>query len=400
MSLYTVLTRAAFPLLKRKLERRFGPDYIRQRLYPEPGMSGSYDFLVHAASVGEQMVIRPVVQALVEQGKSVLLTAATDTGLERAVSHFGSTEQVTTGYLPFDMKQPMERFLEAVSFRTLVLVETEIWPLLIQQAKGSGARIVLVNGRLSDGAFRNYCRVGRLMASAFRSIDDCLVRYETDGDRFHKLGVGRDRIRITGNLKLVPMAAPAPVDVVADAPIVILGSTREGEEAIILDGLKEMLLNSRIYGVFAPRHPERSAEVAVLLENAGLKPVTSSGKQTFDLKPGEAILINETGRLRAFYGISHLCFVGGSLVETGGQNFVEPMALKKPVVTGPHLENFQDIHPLFADCMWMVQDGASLCSLVDRFLADQAPFENMARRAVERLSEQNRALERTMEVLI
>ncbi len=400
MSIYTLLTRAAFPFLKRKLVRRFGPEYIQQRLYPASHMAGSYDFLVHAASVGEQMVIRPVVQALIEQGKSVLLTAATDTGLERAVSHFGSMELVTTGYLPFDMKQPVNRFFEAVSFQTLVLVETEIWPLLIEQAKDGGARIVLVNGRLSDGAYRNYCRAGKLMASAFRAIDACLVRYEIDGDRFRRLGVKPDGIRITGNLKLVPVEAPEPIQIVADAPIVVFGSTREGEEAIILDGVEDMLVDNRICGVFAPRHPERATEVAAILEKAGLTVVTSGGRQVFDLEAGEIVLINETGRLRSFYAASDLCFVGGSLVDTGGQNFVEPVALKKPVVTGPHLDNFQDIYPLFADGMWQVQDGAGLRSLLDRFVTDKVPFEEKAERASASLSEQNRALERTMEVLI
>ena len=327
MKLYKLVTGALFPLVRSRLTRKYGPRYVQERLRIDPKMAGQYEFLVHAASVGEQQVIRPVVEVLAGAGRSILLTAATDTGLASARSHFGQFHNVVTGYLPFDREEPMSRLFSQVQFNSLVLVETEIWPLLIRKSKDAGARIVVVNGRLSDGAYRNYRRFRWLFRQYFAQLDTCMVRYEEDARRFEAVGVPRDRIQVAGNLKLVKMPVPEPVTVDTPMAVVVFGSTRDGEEEMILAAVGTLCREGRMMAVIAPRHPERSGMVAQLVEEAGLTVQLSSGLTRFRADIGVVIVANETGRLRSFYARADLCFGGGSLVNRGGQNFVEPLRL-------------------------------------------------------------------------
>lgn len=398
--LYNTVTFLTMPLIKYRLRERFGKSYVQQRLDGGRGPTGTYDVMIHAASVGEQQLVRPILDALSKADKRVLLTAATDTGLARAMQAAEMLSGVDAGYLPLDRPAPMKRFFHRVQARKLVLVETEIWPNLMAHAGQQGCEIILINGRLSDGSFRNYRRFRFALIDAFRSIDRCLVRSPEDGTRFHELGVPAERVRVTGNLKLCQRPEATPVDLKTDRPVVVFGSTREEEEALILEVAGDLFANGGLSAVFAPRHPERCETVQSEMEQAGLRVITSRDREAFRLASGEAVLVNETGRLLSFYRVADLCFVGGSLVPKGGQNFVEPMYFGKPVVTGVHLDNFRDLLPHFDGAMTVVETVRELRFVLERFGEYPEAFRKMGERGRERLKEDQDALEKTMEVLL
>ncbi|MCK5880084.1 MAG: hypothetical protein KAH24_09890, partial [Holophagae bacterium] len=299
--LYSVLSTFTFPFLKKRLRKRFGDDYIRDRMWRLPLAKGRFDYLIHAASVGEQSVVAGVVAALSDRGFRILLTAATDTGLALADKHHGGRKNVTTCYLPFDLCGPVKRFFSAVQADKLVLVETELWPRLILSAKEAGADVFLINGRISDGAFENYRRFSYFLKDTLTAIDSCLVRYELDGERFQVLGVAPERVRVCGNLKLSSWPDISPAEIDSDSPVMVFGSTREGEEEMILSEMTDAMKKGRPIPVFAPRHVERADEVEKLLTDAGLDVVRSRGREKFDLSRGQALLVDETGRLLSFY---------------------------------------------------------------------------------------------------
>lgn len=397
--LYNVLSTLTFPFLKQKLRKRFGDAYIRDRMWKMPLAEGKFDYLVHAASVGEQNVVSAVIAELDRKGFSVLLTAATDTGLELAKKHHKNRKNITVCYLPFDLSGPVKRFFQSVQIKNLVLVETELWPRLILSAKNSGAKVILINGRISDSAFVNYQRFSRFLREVLEAIDSCVVRYGVDGERFQALGVPAERIRVCGNLKLSAWPDVSPVPIETDSPVMVFGSTREGEEELILDKLADGMKKGRPIPVFAPRHVERADEVEKLLADAGFQVMRSSGQDTFALAPGQALLVDETGRLLSFYATADLCFVGGSLVQKGGQNFVEPLFFGKPVITGNNLSNFQDILPVFEPFITIVDCPGELAFSVDIFLSTPEGFLQRAREGRLILEGEKQSLSCVLEAL-
>lgn len=397
--LYNSLSTLAFPFLKKKLRKRFGDDYIRDRMWRKPLASGRFNYLIHAASVGEQNVVAPVVAALSDRGFRVLLTAATDSGLTLAEKYHGGRENVTACYLPFDLAGPIRRFFDAVTVDKLVLAETELWPRLILSAKKAGAKVFLINGRISDSAFPDYRRFSWFLKDVTAAIDSCLVRYKVDGERFKVLGVLPSRVRVCGNLKLSFWPEVSPAKVESDTPVMVFGSTREGEEEMILSEMTDAMKNGRPIPIFAPRHVERADEVEKLLADAGLDVVRSRGLEKFKLKVGQALLVDETGRLLSFYASADVCFVGGSLVQKGGQNFVEPFFFGKPVITGNNLSNFLDILPVFEPFMTIVENPRELAFAIETFLFEPDGFKKRAGEGRERLEGEKQALDCVMEAL-
>ncbi len=397
--LYSILSVLAFPFLKKKMRRRFGDSYIRDRMWTSNSVSGRYDYLIHAASVGEQNVVAPVVAELARMGFKILLTAATDTGLAQAAKHHSDSDNVVRCYLPFDLSGPVNRFFDAIKIEKLVLVETEIWPRLILRAKKTGAKVFLINGRLSDTAFPGYRRFSIFLKDVLSAVDRCLVRYPLDGERFQAIGIAPERVRVCGNLKLSAWPEISAVSLIAKEPLMVFGSTRDGEEEMILDEMGDVMRNGHPIPVFAPRHVERSGEVARLLRHAGFDVILSSGKKEFNLKPGQALLVDETGRLLSFYAASDICFVGGSLVPKGGQNFIEPFFFGKPVITGSNLINFQDILHLFESFMTIVDTSRELAFAVETCLSAPAGFREKAKSARKMLESEKFALPCVLEEL-
>jgi 3-deoxy-D-manno-octulosonic-acid transferase len=412
--LYRALLRLGLPLvvpwlllrdrLTGKRRPRFA-DRMARRL-PELSAGGVW---VQAVSVGEVELTRRLLRELAARRPQlpVLLTATTASGLELARRTAGDSVQVLP--CPLDLPAPVGRVLDAAQPRLVVLVETELWPELLHQAGRRRVPVAVVNGRLSDASAARYRRIRGPLAPLLEPLSLVLVRGRADADRFAALGVPEERIVVAGNIKydLEPDPTPLPwagrlTELAAGRPVVVAGSTMEGEEAVVLDALAAAARRvGPLLTVLAPRHPERFAAVARLLEERG---------QAFGRRSAladapdrcEVLLLDTIGELARAYRHAHLAFIGGSLVATGGHNPLEPAVWAVPVLSGPHVFNFREVyHELVAaGGVRLVADGPELEGAITDWLAnpEAARHAGLAGRAV---IEANRgATARTVEALL
>ncbi len=306
---------------------------------------------LHAVSVGEVEIARRLVRELAAEGSEfpVLVTATTATGLDLARRTMGDAASVIP--CPLDLPGALGRVFDAARPRALVVVETELWPEMLHQAGRREVPTAVVNARLSDSSFRGYRRVRRLLAPLLEPVNLVLARSQSDADRFAALGVPSETIRTAGNIKydLEPDSSPLPwIDAVRSAaggrPIVVAGSTMEGEDAVVLDALARLDAGGReVLLILAPRHPERFAAVADLVTGRGLRLT----RRSVDEPPDGAtsvFLLDTIGELARAYRAAAVAFIGGSLVSTGGHNPLEPAVWGVPVLSGPHVHNFAEVY--------------------------------------------------------
>jgi 3-deoxy-D-manno-octulosonic-acid transferase len=306
---------------------------------------------LHAVSVGEVEIARRLVRELAAEGSEfpVLVTATTATGLDLARRTMGDAASVIP--CPLDLPGALGRVFDAARPRALVVVETELWPEMLHQAGRRGVPTAVVNARLSDASFRGYRRVRRLLAPLLEPVNLVLARSQSDADRFAALGVPSETIRTAGNIKydLEPDPSPLPwIDAVLSAaggrPIIVAGSTMEGEDAVVLDTLARLDAGGReALLILAPRHPERFAAVADLVTGRGLRLT----RRSVDEPPDGAtsvFLLDTIGELARAYRAAAVAFIGGSLVSTGGHNPLEPAVWGVPVLSGPHVHNFAEVY--------------------------------------------------------
>lgn len=305
---------------------------------------------IQAVSVGEVEVARRVIAELERHGSPLplLLTATTATGLSLARRTLAS--KIPVYPCPVDLPGPVRRAFARIQPRLFVLVETELWPEMIARAGKLQTPVAVINARLSERSFARYWRIRGLVAPLLEPVTRVLARSETDAERFERLGIHGDRIHITGNLKydLVADETPLPwgnrVDAwAADRPVLVAGSTMEGEEAAVLDALTRIPAKFRPFLILAPRHPERFDVAAATLAARGLVVARRSALGEAPGRP-DALLLDTIGELGRAYRFADVAFVGGSLVPTGGHNPLEPAAWGTPVLTGPHVFNFEEIY--------------------------------------------------------
>jgi 3-deoxy-D-manno-octulosonic-acid transferase len=306
---------------------------------------------LHAVSVGEVEIARRLVRELEAEGSEfpVLVTATTATGLDLARRIMGDAVAVIP--CPLDLPGALGRVFDAARPRALVVVETELWPEMLHQAGRRGVPTAVVNARLSDSSFRSYRRVRFLIEPLLEPMNLVLARSQSDADRFAALGVPSETIRIAGNIKydLEPDSSPLPwIDAVRSAaggrPIIVAGSTMEGEEAVVLDALARLEAGGReVFLILAPRHPERFETVADLITGRGLRLTRRSADEP---PTGETsvFLLDTIGELARAYKTAAVAFVGGSLAKTGGHNPLEPAVWGVPVLSGSHVHNFTEIY--------------------------------------------------------
>jgi 3-deoxy-D-manno-octulosonic-acid transferase len=322
-----------------------------------PGRVGSAScFWIHAVSVGEVLVLRPIIERLRRRHPDahLVLTCTTSTGLDLARRVF---PDIVTCYAPLDFSWAVKRALKRIRPDLLILVELELWPNLIELAHAAGTRVVIINGRLSERSFRGYRRIQPLLRSTFRSLDRVLVQSPVYAQRFIALGTPEDRVISTGNVKYDGLEADranprtlmlrkelglAPSDVVF-----VAGSTMDGEERAATAAYREAAREHRsLRLIIVPRHKERFEQVAAELANHGFELLRRSHtpaqhRQTTDRTP--VILVDTLGELAAVWGLADIAFVGGSLFPgRGGQNMMEPSAYGASVLFGPHTQNFKD----------------------------------------------------------
>jgi len=321
---------------------------------------------IHAVSVGETRAAAPLIQAL---GRSfpdaaLVLSSVTESGQEVGRDLPGIAFHC---FFPFDLSWVVGRVLETIRPALVIMVETEIWPNFVRAARRLDIPVALVNGRISDRSYPRYRMLDFLLRRTLDHYSIFCMQTEEDVRRIRSLGASAGRVSVTGNLKFDMLADHSELDqnvqrdrfrLARDAAVWTAGSTHEGEEETLVEVFRSLLREGRPANlVLAPRHPSRAGAVAALLERAGLEFVRRSRlpDPPDRLPPGAVLLVDSFGEMLPLYVAADVVFVGGSLAPVGGHNLLEAAVVRRPVLFGPHVENFRDI----ADRM--IQGGAGRC---------------------------------------
>ncbi|GGK09333.1 lipid IV(A) 3-deoxy-D-manno-octulosonic acid transferase [Pseudomonas matsuisoli] len=307
---------------------------------------------VHAVSVGESIAAAPMIRALQARYPDlpITVTCMTPTGSERIQALFG--DQVQHCYLPYDLPCAAKRFLDHVQPRVGIIMETELWPNHIHQATRRGIPMVLANARLSERSARGYARFAKLTAPMLRELDFIAVQTDTEAKRFLSLGAREAAVQVTGSIKFDLTVDAHLIDDAQqlreswgaiERPVWIAASTHEGEDQILLAAHRRLLEKyPDALLILVPRHPERFKAVHTLCQARDF--VTERRSTGTPVTAAISVLVGDTmGELLFLYALADCAFVGGSLVPNGGHNLLEPAALGKPVLSGPHVFNFLEI---------------------------------------------------------
>jgi 3-deoxy-D-manno-octulosonic-acid transferase len=364
---------------------------------------------VHAVSVGEVLAISNLLNRLREENPRhrVVLSTTTATGQKLARERFG---EENVFYFPIDFAFAIRPYLKALHPDLVVVAETEFWPNFLRLAKKSGAKVIIVNGRISDRSLPRYRRFRSLLVPVLRYVDRFLTQSEIDRGRLIDIGAPPERVSVAGNLKFdimpaktTPFVGQLQVSIKrAQAwPIVVCGSTVEGEEPIILDAFARVLKwHPNALLILAPRHPERWPQVADMIRATGLPWWQRSRWHTDDPVSSGIFLLNSIGELAAIYRLATIAFVGGSLVPRGGHNILEPAHYAIPIMVGPYTENFRDIVSLFTTAGAVdVADREHFADELLHVLEHEQRRALLGRHAAEVVRKNCGATDRTIEIL-
>lgn len=337
---------------------------------------------IHAVSAGETIAAVPLVRALqvMHPNAPLLLTVTTASGRERAKALLGG--DVHLRWLPWDLPWTVRRFLRATAPSVLVIIETELWPTLLREAKRAGITTMLVNGRLSARSAAGYGRIGGLTKQMLGALDVVACQDADTAERMLRLGADPARVVVTGSIKFdldMPPDIEARIDAARThiaagaARILVAASTHDNEEARILMAMRPLLMAHPDWRlVLAPRHPDRFDVVWGLCTNSGLR----AARWTMGpaRKDAQVVLADVMGELLAIYGVADVAFVGGSLVERGGHNPIEPAVRGIPVLTGPHTFNFETIMGRFleARALTVVAGATALAEQTEELFTSDA----------------------------
>jgi len=364
---------------------------------------------VHAVSVGEVLAVRGLMGELRARfpGHRVVVSTTTATGQKLARDRFGAENAF---YFPLDFSFAVRPYLRALRPELVIVAETEFWPNFLRLAHAAGARIAVVNARISDRSFPRYRQFRWFMRPVLRKVDLFLTQGEEDRRRLLEIGAPAERVRVSGNLKFdVKAATAAPVvSTLREAlerggggPVLVCGSTVEGEEPMLLRAFTEVLAKfPAAVMVLAPRHPERFAEAASLLDASGLRWWRRSAWDGAGEVRGGVFLLDSIGELAAMYALAGVAFVGGSLAPRGGHNILEAAQHGAAILVGPHTDNFRDIIELFrrAGALRVITEGDLALALLE-LLSDDACRRDVAARAAEVLRAHSGATARTVSAL-
>jgi 3-deoxy-D-manno-octulosonic-acid transferase len=378
---------------------------------------------LHAVSVGEVNLLAPLLKLIQEKRPAweCVISTTTTTGMALARKKYAN---YNVFYCPLDFSWGVAAAMRRIRPDVLVLAELELWPNLIRAAKRSGARVAVINGRLSEHSFKGYRRIKPLIGRLLRQIDLLAVQDETYAERFRQLGSRPTSVCVTGSMKYDGAQTDrnnpntrrlAALAGIADSDIVILaGSTQEPEEAMVLDTFRKLSVRwPMLRLVIVPRHPDRFEVVAKLLDDSGiawqrrtsLNDTTAADPATSATEPRShcprVLLVDVVGELGAWWGTAKIAFVGGSMGRRGGQNMIEPAAYGAAVSFGPNTWNFRDIVTamLSRDAAVVVRNGDEFSQFVCRCLEEPDFATGLGQRAQAFVRSQHGATENTLYLL-
>jgi 3-deoxy-D-manno-octulosonic-acid transferase len=354
---------------------------LRQRLGYLPisfNVDGEESIWIHAVSVGEVLTVRALVADLKERYPRLRLYLSTTTiaGQQVARSHQGHLDGIF--YFPFDWAFIVRRTLGIVKPRVFVMMETEIWPNLLRICHERGVKTVLVNGRISSRSYPRYRLIRPFFRRVLADVDRFCMQSEESARRLIELGADASRVSVTGSLKFDSLEGPAPIAhgkprervlrffrLAPGRVVIVAGSTLRGEEAAVLRAFARVKTTQpTAMVILAPRHPQRFGEVERLVRDAGFTVVRRSDLP-IDAEPrADVVVLDTLGELAQLYQLATAVFVGGSLVDNGGHNILEPAIFGKPIVFGPHMQNFKEIAAAF------LSNGAAVQVQSDRELEE------------------------------
>lgn len=348
---------------------------------------------VHAVSVGETRAAEPLVDALLTAypDHTLLITHMTATGRETGQTLFAKYgERFRQAYLPYDLGLFISRFLGYFSPRICILMETEVWPNLIAQCREHDVPVVLLNARLSEKSLKKGQRFAGLMQEAAHGITLAAAQTEADAQRLRQIGV--PRAEVTGSIKFDVVAPEAMLErgrqwraQFGERPVLLCASTREGEEALILDAMQKTERGNTLLLV-VPRHPQRFDEVAHMITSRGYSLARRSALGESKLQQEVQVVLGDSmGEMSAYYAACDVAYIGGSLLPLGGQNLIEACALGKPVLVGPHTFNFAlaTEEAIAAGAALRVADANAMLSEARRLLSAEADRQERSVKAAQ-----------------
>jgi len=358
---------------------------------------------LHAVSVGEIKAVERLLERIREEfpQRTIVVSTTTTTGQQLA-ARMHSVDY--TIYFPLDLPAPVRRTLDRVRPDAVIVAETEIWPNFLRECQGRAIPVLMINGRISDTSLRGYRRIRRWLGPILQNYSVLGMQSETDRQRIESLGADPNRVKVFGNLKYDVTPARRPLDsslagVLAGwKPLWIAASTMQGEDEMVLDAFIGVRKNRpELKLMIAPRHPDRADAIIHLVRERELK-FTKRSAMSND---GDVLVLDTIGELAATFEFASVVFMGGSLVDRGGHNVLEPARYAKPVIFGPHMENFRDIAVRFIEmgAALQIPNAAALGPMVEAVLENPVLADALGRNAFEVVIGNAGATERVVEFI-
>jgi 3-deoxy-D-manno-octulosonic-acid transferase len=364
---------------------------------------------IHAVSVGEAIAAAPIVEGIgrLDPGLPLVFSTVTETGARVVRERYAGL--ATHRYFPLDLPGAARRVIEAIDPVFLICMETELWPNVLRALAARGTPVMIANGRLSDRSFRRYRRARPFVRRMLGDVTVFGMQTTEDARRVIALGADAERVVVTGNVKTEAPTDPAGIadlwrrllGLETGATLWIAGSTHRGEDEAVLEA--HARLREHVPGLvlaIAPRHPERVPDIIRLIQARGWPAVRRS--QMPRPRPRDAVIVLDTvGELAQCYSVAAAVFVGGSLIPFGGHNMLEPALRRKPVLFGPHIENFREPAALLldADAAICVHDAHELAAALRRLLTDPALRTKMGDAGFQALASRHGAVRETLDLV-
>jgi 3-deoxy-D-manno-octulosonic-acid transferase len=359
---------------------------------------------VHAVSVGEVIAAAYFIKAFKEKHPeySIAVSTITDTGQEVARERLSGVAE--TFYIPFDVGWALRRAVKRLRPSIFVNMETELWPNLIHTLKEEGVPVVVMNGRISDKSFRNYMKIRRFMKRLLEYVDIFCMQDEEYARRITELGVKKDKVEITGSFKFDIKVKDEVLSWVSalKGPVLIAGSTHSGEEDLVVSAYSELHKKYEDLNlIIAPRHPHRFDDVEGLLKERGISYSRRGTLNPSDPKDirGSVVLLDTVGELSSAYRACDIAIMGGSFIEHGGQNPLEPAYWGVPVVCGPHMFNFPFIKDFYSENAAVEADGSNLARVLDGLLSSPEKRKEVGQNARAMLMKSQGAVEKALKTI-
>lgn len=378
---------------------------VRNNPHPKP-------IWVHALSVGEVLSAEPLLSSLKKKfpRHPLFLTVSTQTGYDMARQHLKAFP-ARIGYFPYDLPFCVKQAVRNNDPAMVLIVETDIWPNFMFELQKRSIPVFLVNARLSERSYRGYRRLAPFFRHVFSVFTRICVQSDLDARRFAGLGIPPDRIQLTGNIKFDRDRTSPPPGmlpflrnrILRNQPVIVAGSTHEGEEIILLTAMRRLKKRwPSLTMILAPRDPKRAISVSLLAGSMLLSTTTTTSiKKKPSNTPMDVVVVDEMGILRDLYALADISFVGGSLVPCSGHNPLEPAACGKPILFGPDMRDFLTISRSLktAGGAFRVRDADSFYQTVDRLLSAPETLREMGQSALSVFEASGGAVEKTLSMV-